>query len=79
MPRREKIDWLYLLLSLYLLAIVVYLFATRFDAIQASQPAYEITLIVVAVFAIVGLWRSLFRWHRGVCRQAQSGMKQGGE
>jgi hypothetical protein len=62
MYRREKVDWLFLLLSVYLLAIVGFIFATHLDAIQASQPTYEITLIVVAVLAVVGLWRSLFRW-----------------
>ena len=62
MYRREKVDWLFLLLSVYLLAIVGFIFATLFDAIQASQPTYEIMLIVVAVLAIVGLWRSLFHW-----------------
>jgi hypothetical protein len=62
MYRREKVDWLFLLLSVYLLAIVGFIFATHLDAIQASHPTYEITLIVVAILAIVGLWRSLFRW-----------------
>ena len=61
MYRREKVDWLFLLLSIYLLAIVGFIFTTHFDAIQAGHPAYEILLVVVAILSIVGLWRSLFR------------------
>lgn len=61
MHRREKVQWLLLLLSAYLLFVVVVIFLTHFSAIQASHPAYEITLLVVAVLAIFGLWRSWFR------------------
>lgn len=52
MRQRPRVPWLPLLLSLYLLAIVIFIIATRGETILAGHPAYPI-LLTLAAFGVL--------------------------
>lgn len=56
--------WLSLILSGYLLVVSAGIFIANFSAIQASNPAFEITLIVVAILALLAIGRTIFLLRR---------------
>ncbi len=60
MQRRGKIQWLGVVLSGYVLLVILFIFVTHLSAIQASHPAYEITLMIIGMLALIALGRSLF-------------------
>jgi hypothetical protein len=64
MRQRLRIAPLPLLLSLYLLAIVIFIVATRGSTILAGHPAYPILLAVVALGALVTLAVAVLRRRR---------------
>jgi pimeloyl-ACP methyl ester carboxylesterase len=61
-PGRGGVRWLPLGVAVVLLAVVVWAFATELDGIMGSNPAYLITLLVVAAGAVgVALFAILSR------------------
>lgn len=65
MSQRSRIAWLPILLGLYLLAIIAYIAFTRGATLVAEHPAYPLTLIVVALGAIVAIVVAVIRGRRG--------------
>ena len=65
MPQRSRIAWLPILLGLYLLAIIAYIALTRGATLIAEHPAYPLTLVVVAVGAIIAIVVALVRARHG--------------
>ncbi len=55
MRQRSRVAPLPLLLSLYLLAVVLFIVVTRGSTILAGHPAYPILLAVVALGALITL------------------------
>ena len=64
MHQRLRAAPLPLLLSLYLLAIVIFVVVTRGGTILAGHPAYPILLAIVAVGALITLVVAALRGRR---------------
>lgn len=65
MAQRSRIAWLPILLGLYLLVIIAYIVFTRGATLVAEHPAYPLTLVVVALGAIVAIVVAVVRSRRG--------------
>lgn len=64
MRQRSRVAPLPLLLSLYLLAVVLFIVVTRGSTLLAGHPAYPILLAVVALGALITLAVAVLRRRR---------------